>query len=332
MFVLENGKEFVYLLVYLDDILVTGNNTQAIRQVFNLLADRFSVKDNEELNYFLGIEAYHTPQGLHLSQRKYILDILHQYKMLDAKLVRTPMASSPKLNLMTGRPLKNPTEYWQLVGSLQYLAFTRLDILFAVNRLSQFMHQPTEDHWDAAKRILRYLTSTATHGIFFAANNKLTLHAFSDADWAGDTDNYAPTNAYIIYMSSHPISWKSKKQKSVSRSSTEAEYRAIANAASKMRWICNILTELGITLPETQVVYYDNVGATFLCTNPVFHSRMKHVAIDYHFIRGHIKQGILRVAHVTTKDQLADALTKPLQRARFLELRDKIGVTVAHPS
>lgn len=252
--------------------------------------------------------------------------------MLAAKLVSTPMASSPKLTINSGTALTEPTEYRRLIGSLQYLAFTRPDIAYAVNRLSKFMHQPTEDHWQATKRILRYLSGTATHGIYFSATNSLSLHAFSNADWGGDSDDYVSTNAYIIYLGKHPVSWSAKKQNGVARSSTEAEYRAVANAAAEVRWICNILTELGITIPVKPVVYCDNVGAIFLCDNPVFHSRMKHIAIDYHFVRSHIQQGLLRVAHVNTKDQLADTLTKPLTRTRFQELRNKIGVVITPPS
>lgn len=243
------------------------------------------MKDPENINYFLGIEAHRTNSGLHLSQRKYILDLLHKYNMSNAKPVTTPMASSPKLTLTSGTKLPNPTDFRKLVGSLQYLAFTRLDIAYAVNRLSQFMHLPTEDHWQAAKRVLRYLAGTPTHGIFFSAKNTLSLHAYSDADWAGDSDDYVSTNSYIVYLGKHPISWTAKKQRGVARSSTEAEYRAVANAASELNWICNLLTDLGINLPTPPVIYCDNVGATFLCANPVFHSRMKHIAIDYHFVR-----------------------------------------------
>ncbi|XP_019095570.1 PREDICTED: uncharacterized protein LOC109130458 [Camelina sativa] len=326
LFVLLHGNQFVNLLVYVDDILVTSNTTAGIERVLSLLAERFSIKDPEDLNYFLGLEAHRTPKGLHLSQRKYILDVLHRYDMQNSKPVATPMATSPKLSLRSGTPLPDPSVYHKLVGSLQYLAFTRLDISYAVNRLSQFMHQPTDEHFKAAKRVLRYLVGTTTHIIFVAAKNSLNLHAFSDADWAGDT------NAYIVYLGSHPISWSAKKQTGVARSSTEAEYRVVAYVSAEITWVCNLLSELGITLAKTPVVYCDNVGATFLCANPVFHSRMKHIALDYHFIRGQIQRGAFRVAHVHTKDQLADALTKPLNRARFIELRDKIGGSRSTPS
>lgn len=332
LFILQSNREVVYLLVYVDDILIMGSHKASIQRILDSLAARFSIKDPKDLNYFLGLEAHRTSKGLHLSQRKYILDLLHRYNMLDAKPVGTPLASAPKLMLTTGIPLPEPTDYGNLVGSLQYLSFTILDIAYAVNRHSQFMQRPTHDHWQAAKRILRYLAGTTTHGIFFTANNELSLHAFSDADWAGDSDDYVSTNAYIVYLGKNPISWTAKKQNGVARSSTEAEYRSIANTASEIRWICNLLTELGITLPKAPVVYCDNVGATFLCANPVFHTRMKHIAIDYHFVCGQIQQGILRVAHVNTKDQLADVLTKPLPRKHFIEFRDKIGVRILPPS
>lgn len=154
LFVLQNGTKFVYVLVYVDDILVTGSCKAEIQRFLHLLADRFSVKDPEDLNYFLGLEAHRNSKSLHLSQRKYILDILHRYDMQHAKAVSTSMASSPKLTLYSSTSLSNPTEYRKLIGSLQYLAFTRLDIAYAVNKLSQFMHKPTQDHWQAAKRIL----------------------------------------------------------------------------------------------------------------------------------------------------------------------------------
>lgn len=121
------------------------------------------------------------------------------------------MTTSPKFTLKSGISLSDPTTYRKLVGSFQYLAFTRLDIAYVVNRLSQFIHMPTKDHWQAAKRILRYLAGTPTHDIFYSAKSRLTLHAYSDADWTGDSDDYVSTNAYIIYLGNQPISWTSKK-------------------------------------------------------------------------------------------------------------------------
>ena len=136
LFVLRTCSHYTYLLIYVDDILITGSSKVIISDVLQKLATRFSVKDPEDLNYFLGVEALRTNQSLHLSQRKYINDLLHKYKMEGAKPVSTPMTATAKLTLISGKPLQNPTEYRKLVGSLQYLLFTRLDIAFAVNRLS----------------------------------------------------------------------------------------------------------------------------------------------------------------------------------------------------
>lgn len=252
--------------------------------------------------------------------------------MLDAKPVTTPLPTTPKLTLTTGDKLPDASQYRSVVGSLQYLSFTRPDIAYAVNRLSQFVHQPTDAHWHAAKRILRYLAGTTTHGIKLHSSSPMAFHAFSDADWAGDNDDYVSTNGYLIYLGRNPISWSSKKQKGVARSSTESEYRAVANTAAEVRWLCSLLFEMKISLPTSPVIYCDNIGATYLCANPVFHSRMKHITLDYHFVRNQIQDGMLRVSHVSTDDQLADTLTKPLPRSRFHQACVKIGVTELPPS
>ncbi|KAG7543090.1 Ribonuclease H-like superfamily [Arabidopsis thaliana x Arabidopsis arenosa] len=279
LFIYHRQHTFIYVLVYVDDIIITGD--PALVKAFKVaLAARFSLKDLGPLSYFLGIEATRTSKGLYLMQRKYITDLLRKSNMLDAKPVSTPMSPTPKLSLLSGTALDDASEYRAILGSLQYLAFTRPDISFAVNRLSQFMHRPTDEHWQAAKRILRYLAGTKSHGILLRADTPLTVHAFSDADWGCDDDAYLSTNAYIVYFGGSPVSWSSKKQRSVARSSTEAEYRAVANTASELRWICNLLYEMGVCLPLAPVIYCDNIGATYLCANPVFHSRMKHVALD----------------------------------------------------
>ncbi|CAA7036432.1 unnamed protein product [Microthlaspi erraticum] len=272
------------------------------------------------------METRRDSSGLHLSQRKYIHDLLARTNMLNAKPVTTPMASSPKLSLHSGTRLFDPTEFRAIIGSLQYLAFTRPNLSYAVSRLSQYMHAPTTEHWQAVKILLRYLVGTSDHGIMLCKGNNSTIYAYSDADWGGDKDDYISINGYIVYLGSHPLSWSSKKQKGVARSSIEAEYMYVANTAAEIQWICSLFTELGIQVQIPRVIYCDNVGATYLCANPVFHSRMKHT-IDYHFIRNLVQSGALRVVHISTHDQLADVLTKPLSLSAFHNFSSKIGVT-----
>lgn len=332
VFVYIHGAHLIYILVYVDNIIFTGSSSSLVTSCIHVLAARFSLKEPTDLSYFLGVEATRTNAGLHLMQRKYIIDLLTKTKMLDAKPVATPMAVSPKLTLGSGKLIDDPREFRMLVGILQYLSFTRPDIAYCVNRLSQFMHRPTEDHWQAAKWVLRYLAGTLSHGILLRRDTPFTLHAYFDADWAGDTDNFVSTNAFIVYIGATPIAWSSKKQLGVARSSTEAKYRAVANTAAELRWVCSLLSEFGIALTQQPVVFYDNVGATYLSANPVFHSRMKHLALDFHFVRENVRSGALRVTHVSTKDQLADALTKPLPRPHFPELVHKIEVVSLPPS
>lgn len=158
------------------------------------------------------------------------------------------------------------------------------------------------------------------------------LYMVSDADWAGNPDDRCSTGAYVIFIGSNPISWSSKKQKTVARSSTEAEYRAIASGAAELMWIRSLLQELDVSLSSTPVLYSDNIGATYLCANPVFHSRMKHIALDYHFVRELVQASQLRISHVNSRDQLADALTKSLPTTRLRDLSFKIGVFPEPPS
>ncbi|RVW35994.1 Retrovirus-related Pol polyprotein from transposon RE1 [Vitis vinifera] len=300
LFIFNNRGTILYLLVYVDDIIITGNNVEAAQTFIQQLSQRFSLKDLGPLTYFLGVEVTSHTNGLFLGQHKYIADLLNRTHMTEAKPAPTPLATSPILTLQSGTPLFDPTEYRIVVGSLQYLSLTRPDIAYTVNKLSQFMHQPTSDHWNAVKRLLRYLCGTLDHGITLCRTTPLALHAFSNSDWAGNKDDFTSTSAYIIYLGHNPISWSSKKQRTVARSSTEAEYRSVVSTAAEIRWICSLLTELGVTLPQQPVIYCDNVEQ--------------------------VQNGLLRVSHISASDQLADALTKPLARPQFDSLKAKIGL------
>ena len=149
----------------------------------------------------------------------------------------------------------------------------------------------------------------------------------SDADWAGNKDDYSFTNAYLVYLRCNLISWSSKKQRTIARSSTKAKYRSVAATVAELSWVCSLIQELGIALPSSPVIYYDNKGATQLISNLIFHSRIKHVVVGYHFIHNQVQFGRLRVAHVSSIDELADLLTKPLSTSQFQLFCDKIGLS-----
>ncbi|KAL4591551.1 hypothetical protein LXL04_004520 [Taraxacum kok-saghyz] len=306
--------------------IVTGPDTSTVSSFIDTLASRFSLKDLGNLSYFLGVEVLPHNSGLFLSQAKYILDLLSKANMNECKPATTPMSTSTHLHPTDGPLLPNPKDYRSLVGALQYISLTRPDVAFTVNKLSQYRHRPTTFHWTALKRLLRYLHGTLHHGLLLRRNYPLQLHAFTDADWTGDKQTYRSTTGYIVYLGSNPIAWTSKRQLTLARSSTEAEFRAVASTTTEVQWVLSLLTELGYKPTVTPTIYCNNLSATHYSANPVFHSRMKHLALDFHFVRENVQAGSLRVTYINGDDQLADALTKPLLKQRFHELLSKIGL------
>ncbi|VVA23262.1 Hypothetical predicted protein, partial [Prunus dulcis] len=200
LFISTFGRNVIYFLVYVDDLIVTGNNSSLVMQFIATLARRFSVKDLGSLHYFLGVEVIPTTSGLFLSQHHYIRDLLLKAKMDGAKEVSTPLSPSDSLVLNDGTPPTDATRFRQIIGGLQYLNLTRPDISFAVNKLSQFMHKPSESHWQALKRLLRYLKGTLYFGLHLSRRSSHRLYAFSDADWAGNLDDRKSTTAYVVYL------------------------------------------------------------------------------------------------------------------------------------
>ena len=213
-------------------------------------------------------------------------------------------------------PFSDPELYRSLVGSLQYLTITRPDLSYAVNRACQHMHAPMNSHFQALKRLLRFVKGSLHHGLLFQ-HGPLQLTAYSDSDWAGDTIDRKSTTGNCLYLGSNLISWSSKKQPTVAKSSIEAEYKALSVTAAEVVWIQQILSDLHISLSHTPLLWCDNISSLSLATNPVFHARTKHVEVDYHFIREKIGHKQLQIAHISSIDQLADLFTKPLSTARF---------------
>ena len=171
------------------------------------------------------------------------------------------------------------------------------------------MHSPKKSHWQAVKRLLCYLKHTVTFGFKIARQSTSALYMYFDLDWASNPADCTSITGYILYYSTTPISWSLKKQRAVARSSTEAEYRAVASALAEINWVMNLLRELHVSLSTSPTIFCDNVGATYLCQNPVFHSRMKHIAIDFHFVRKQAQQKLVNIKHVHATNQVADTHT-----------------------
>ncbi|XP_071728318.1 uncharacterized mitochondrial protein AtMg00810-like [Rutidosis leptorrhynchoides] len=263
--------------------------------------------------------------GLFLSQTKYAHDILVRAQLLDSKPISTPLPTAASFT-SDGPPYDDPTYYRSLVGALQYLTITRPDISYAVNQVSQFLQAPTLDHFQAVKRIIRYVKGTLQFGLTFHHSPKPSLLGYSDADWARCIETRRSTYGYSIFLGGNLVSWSAKKQPTVARSSCESEYRALANTAAEIVWITHLLRELYILPPDRPTILCDNRSALFLSQNPVSHKRSKHIDIDYHFVRELVSSGKLYTKFVPTHLQLADIFTKSLPRPLFESFRTKLQV------
>lgn len=240
------------------------------------------------------------------------------------KPISSPIAPGSKLSLFDGDLLPDATEYRRIVRGLQYLTFTRPDLTYAVNQVCQFMHTPRTTYFNVVKTILCYLKGTLDYGIHITKNYSFDISCYSDADWVGCPDNRHSTSGYAIYVGSNLVSWSAKKQKTVSRSSTEAEYCGIANAVAEVQWLQYLLSDLGISFNNSPVLYYDNISATYLTANPICHCYTKHIEIDVHFVRD--RQQKLRVLFVSSESQIADIMTKGISSPKFKMTCSKLTI------
>ncbi|MFS7899741.1 putative RNA-directed DNA polymerase [Helianthus anomalus] len=313
LFVKNSGNVFVVLLVYVDDIVVTGNSLSEIEKVKLSLKAQFLIKDLGLLQYFLGIEVLTCDKGLCLSQRKYCTDLLAEYGMLGCKPVSIPIDQSHIVNALLDNncgPLHNVTGYQQLVGKLIYLSHTRPDISYAVHVLSQFMHSPTEGHLKLAFHLLRYLKDAPGRGLLFSKSQSFDLNVFADSDWAKCLVTRKSVTGFCVFLGNSLVSWKSKKQTTVSRSSAEAEYRSMCAAACESVWLKHMLSELGVIVEIPIKLFCDNNAAISIAANPVFHDRTKHFELDLFFLRDLISKGTLKCVGIKSEMQVADIFTK----------------------
>ncbi|XP_019416353.1 PREDICTED: uncharacterized protein LOC109327634 [Lupinus angustifolius] len=276
------------------------------------------------------MEIPRSSQGIHLYQRKYILDLLEESGMLRTKPSSTPIEYNSKIHSKSGTPIVDPTSYKRLLGKFLYLTHTRPDISYAVGFLSQFLAEPTTFHQNAVYRVLKYLKNSPGQGLFFSNNNITTIKGYSDSDWAACLDTRKSITVWCFFMGSALISWKSKKQNIVSRSSAEAEYRALTIDSCEAQWLLSLLKDLSITHPNPISLFCDNESALHIVANLVYHERTKHIKIDCHVVREKVQNRIIHLLSISSSSQIADIFTKPLTPLPFNTLVSKLDMINIH--
>ena len=330
LFTFRRDKVQLTILVYVDDLVIGGNDSDAIHAFKTYLNDCFRMKDLGKLKYFLGLEVARNSTGIFLCQRKYALDIISETGLLGAKPAGTPMEQNHHLALAKDEILPDFMPYRRLIGRLIYLTITRPELSYCVHILAQFLQEPRHSHWEAALRVVRFLKLHPGQGLLLRSNSSLHLTAYCDADWASCTLTRRSLTAYFVFLGDSPISWQTKKQHTVSRSSAEAEYRSLASTTCELKWLKGLLASLGVPHSSPMRIYCDSQSALHLAHNPVFHERTKHIEVDCHFVRDEIRRGIILPQFVSSSHQLADILTKALGKRSFDDILCKLGISDLH--
>jgi hypothetical protein len=281
------------------------------------------MSDLGPLSFYLGIEVHQDDSGITLRQTTYAKRVVELAGLTDCNPALTPMEERLKLSRDSTTAKVDATQYRRLVGSLRYLPHTRPDLAFSVGYVSRFMERSTTEHQQAVKRIIRYIAGTLDHGLHYprcpwAAD----FIRYSDSDHAGDIDTSKSTSEILFFLGKCLVSWQSVKQQVVAMSSCEAEYIA----ASTALWLARLLGDLLGRDTTAMQLMVDSKSALALAKNPIFHERSKHIRLRYHFIRSCLEEGSIKASYINTTDQLADLLTKPLGRIKFLELCSRIGM------
>lgn len=325
---------WLYALIYVDDILIFTRNPELSKQFKQALMKKFNVRDLGNLKYCLGIEVKRENDKINLSQRGYILDILNRFGMKEAKPISTSMSLGTKLSFCTESTDSDEKKskirgvpYRELMGALNYLAMaTRPDIAHAVSYFSQFQHNHDETHWQAAKRVLRYLRGTLDFGLTYSKDSN-PIKGFADADWGGCIIDRKSYSGYAFCLGGAAVSWSSTKQRTVALSSTKAKYVSLSEASREAVQLQGFLRELRFEELSKICIADDNPGALFLARKPVFHNRTKHIDLRHYFIRDAIKEGRVTVDYLPTELMPADVLTKPLPGPKHMSCSLALGVT-----
>ncbi|WZY88683.1 hypothetical protein YC2023_045418 [Brassica napus] len=325
-YIKETSGNLLVVSIYVDDQLVTGNNEILLGAFKSEILKAFEMTDLGLMSYFLGMEVQQKGDGIIIHQRKYAKEILKKFQMEDCKGTDTPMNQKEKFSKEDGAEKIDENKYRSLIGCLMYLTSTRPDIMFSVSSLSRFMHCASEIHFQAAKRILRYVRGTTEYGIKYTCSHSPKLTGFSDSDWAGSIDDMRSTTGFYFTFGSGMFSWCSKKQDVIAQSTAEAEYVAANASVNQAVWIRKLLTDLHMEQEEPTEIFVDNQAAIAISKDSVFHGKTKHFNIKLYHLREEQKNGEIKLVYCKTNDQIADVFTKALPKARFEYLRNKLGV------
>lgn len=329
VFIYNTGSETMYLLLYVDDGLICGNNNNHIKELLDKLHTEFEItyKDAE---YFVGMQMKldTKQQKLIIHQNIYALNILERFNHSDCFAVSTPAEVGKHFSKADDNNPKPKFPYREAIGSLMYLMVcTRPDIAYIVGVLSRYLENPSEMHWQGVKRVLKYIKGTTQYGISFSLNSGQTnITMFCDADWGNDVDTRRSISGYIAFINSGPVSWSSRRQTVTATSTTEAEFVAICASTKSVVWLRKLILEVDFKQINATPLNCDNQKAVELVKNPEASKRTKHVDIQYFYSCDMQANGEINIQYVESGKQLADLLTKPLSKDKFEKLIKQYGL------
>ncbi|OWZ11723.1 polyprotein [Phytophthora megakarya] len=324
----RNG--YVYVCLYVDDMIIAAKTSDVIRDVKNTLKAAFKMKELGAAKFILGMGIDHDKEvgTLMIKPTRYIDDVAEQFGQRDAKRVDKPCDFNLKVSKTqlprtdAERVEMRSKPYRSLIGCLLYITTcTRSDVAYVVTQLLRFLDNPRLEHWRAAIRVLRYLKTTREFGIVYDRGS-----AYTDADWGSNSDDRSSMSGVLVMIGNAPVVFKSKFQRTVALSSAEAEYMVWSLCTQEVLWARAMLKDMGQEQRDGTQVWEDNQGAIALESNAGYHAKTKHVDIRHHFIRENVEDGTGKIGYVDTKRQLADMLTKALGTKTFQHLRNALGV------
>ena len=326
LFTRKSQDNFLYILTWVDDILIVGNKPEDVQKLKYSLSQNFKMEDRGKIKHFLGLRISQNEDGISVDQEMFIQNVLRRFGMEDCKAIKTPAEMNLKLEKSSEQCDIDVTAFRSLVGSLLYVSKqTKPDVTWITNQLSRHMQSPTQQHWIAAKRVLRYLQFTKTMKIVYDGNCDLILQGASDADWSGDASDRKSTTGFYFKLSDSggAISWNCKKQITVALSSCEeAEYQGMCAAVQEAIFLRQLLEDLFIPQMKPTRIAEDNQSCIKLCNNPVFHKRSKHMSTKLHYIREKVKDGSVEIFYQPTEEMAADIFTKALGKLKHEKHRN----------